>query len=240
MNDPPSPAAHLALVSRSQFGQHGAGSCARMNWATTLLILKVIGAAAVILVALWQLVHFTLQIRLSRRTKRLQHELEMDQASPQFTMDEVKRHVATYVEPDCAQTDPASEFDIAAVVDVRERIFAAMDRAVVDSAQRRHQLVLADSGMGKTSFCLNYLEHLRRERKQEAVFISLAQSDALAKLEAVPRKSRTIALLDALDEDPAAIREGAKRLYEVLEAASDFRSVIVTCRSQFFPTVLSV
>ena len=211
-----------------------------MNWATTLLILKVIGAAAVILVALWQLVHFTLQIRLSRRTKRLQRELEMDQASPQFTVDEVKRHVATYVQPDCAQTDPASEFDISAVVDVRERIFAAMDRAVVDSAQRRHQLVLADSGMGKTSFCLNYLEHLRRERKQEAVFISLAQSDALAKLEAVPRKSRTVALLDALDEDPAAIREGAKRLYEVLEAASDFRSVIVTCRSQFFPTDLAI
>ena len=55
-----------------------------------------------ILVALWQLVHFTMQIRLSRRTKRLQRELEMDQASPQFTVDGVKRHVATYVKPDCA------------------------------------------------------------------------------------------------------------------------------------------
>lgn len=211
-----------------------------IDGATTLLILKVIGAIAAIIVALGKLTHIAMQIRLSRRTKRLQHELELDLASPQFTLDELKRHVATYVEPDCAQTDPASEYDIAAVVDVRESIFAAMDRAVVDSGQRRHQLVLADSGMGKTSFCLNYFQHLRSKRKQEAVFISLAHPDALTKLQAVPKKSRTIALLDALDEDPAAIREGAARLYEVLDAASDFRSVVVTCRSQFFPTDLAI
>ena len=206
-----------------------------------LLALKIAGAVLTILFLAGQIAHLALQLSVTRRAKRLQTLVDRDASVPQFTEEEIRHHLSTYVRPDCAQTDPANETDLAAVTDVREDIFRTVDRFITHSGQRRHQLILADSGMGKTSFCVNYFDHVKRQRPSDgAILLSLAQPDALKKLALVPGKSRAIAILDALDEDPRAIEDGTSRLYEVLEAASDFRAVVITCRSQFFPTDLAI
>jgi hypothetical protein len=41
--------------------------------------------------------------------------------------------------------------------------------------------------------------------------------------------------LDALDEDTKAIENHRSRLTDLLRTASDFRHVMITCRTQFFP-----
>ena len=45
-----------------------------------------------------------------------------------------------------------------------------------------------------------------------------------------------ILLLDALDEDPLAIRDLDGRLATIVEVCQDFRTVLITCRTQFFPS----
>lgn len=90
--------------------------------------------------------------------------------------------------------------------------------------------------MGKTSFCINYYDHLRKKFPNiDVILLSLVQIDALKSLTSVKRPSDSIVILDALDEDPAAIQDGQSRIYEVLQATANFKAVIITCRSQFFP-----
>jgi hypothetical protein len=54
---------------------------------------------------------------------------------------------------------------------------------------------------------------------------------------AVPDAARkkTVLFLDALDEDLKAIDDHRKRLSELIGLSQKFRSVVITCRSQFFP-----
>ena len=89
--------------------------------------------------------------------------------------------------------------------------------------------------MGKTTFCLNYYSHLTKKFPEFYVaLVSLSREDALATIEQVGQKSKTILLADALDEDPNLGADARERLTEILKAAADFRAVIITCRSQFF------
>ncbi|MGB5685211.1 MAG: SUMF1/EgtB/PvdO family nonheme iron enzyme, partial [Candidatus Electrothrix sp.] len=52
---------------------------------------------------------------------------------------------------------------------------------------------------------------------------------------ALPNKGETVLLLDALDEDPKAWKRIRERLLELLQASEDFRRVIISSRTQFFP-----
>src|ERR1700730_16168010 len=75
-----------------------------------------------------------------------------------FTDAEIACAVKNYVEPDCAQTDPANESDMRRVNGngARESMLAAIDRFVAKNGNERHLLVVADEGMGKTALCLNF------------------------------------------------------------------------------------
>lgn len=53
-------------------------------------------------------------------------------------------------------------------------------------------------------------------------------------IKSIKNRSDSLIILDALDEDALAIKDGKKRLYDLLELCDGFRSVIITCRSQFF------
>jgi hypothetical protein len=54
---------------------------------------------------------------------------------------------------------------------------------------------------------------------------------------AVPEadRKRTVLFVDALDEDQKAIVDHRGRLSELIGLSKHFRSVVITCRSQFFP-----
>lgn len=96
-------------------------------------------------------------------------------------------------------------------------------------------MLLADSGMGKTTFALNYFE--RQSRKKGAlgcVVIPLGRTNAVDQIHKVPDQSGKILILDAFDEDADALSGSNGRIQELMSAASDFAAVILTCRSQFF------
>jgi hypothetical protein len=140
-----------------------------------------------------------------------------------------------YLEPYCSNVDPSDREDLRNTVAVREAVLAALDREL-DADDNRHILILGDSGMGKTTLLLNLVsrEQRRRAGARRLALIPLGEPGALDALRAIPAKRETILLLDAFDEDPRAIEDASARVTEIMTAASAFKKVLMTCRTQFF------
>ena len=152
----------------------------------------------------------------------------------QFNKQELEGFLSGYVIPKCAPADPTHKDGEEYMAEIRQSLFEYMDSNVT-KMQRSYHLLLADTGMGKTTFCLNYYTHVRKRFPQIKVsLVSLASKHCDFLIASIVDKSATVLILDALDEDPKALSRGKDRLYEILEIASDFKSVIITCRSQFF------
>src|SRR5436309_15100442 len=94
--------------------------------------------------------------------------------------------------------------------------------------------------MGKTSLLLNYAARHWSSKKRRSEFdlllIPLGQRNVEEQIkQTLPEnRSRTVLLLDALDEDPKAIENHRGRLNALLQATSDFRHILITSRTQFF------
>ena len=107
----------------------------------------------------------------------------------------------------------------------------------------RFYLVLADSGMGKTTFMINlYLQYLEgmqgKENAYEMKLLYLGYPEVDEEIkEWVKQKKdrRTILLLDAFDEDAQAAKDYKKRMDELVGLTKNFREVVITSRTQFFP-----
>jgi len=113
-------------------------------------------------------------------------------------------------------------------------------------------LVLADSGMGKTTFMINlyvqYTSFFNLGRKYKIRLFPFGDARILEQIKKIESKEapQTILLLDAFDEDkkliPPAEPDGLsdderfrRRLDEIIEAVRDFREVVITSRTQYFP-----
>lgn len=182
-------------------------------------------------------------LRRQKQAKLIQDQALWSGTVSDFTREDITDSLKHYVVPDCSQTDPANSADIRKAAGVREPVVRAVDRFIAQS-ENRHLLVLADTGMGKTSFCLNYLAHRNTIRKGDGALacavIPLGRPNALEKIRRIPNPTDTILLLDAFDEDVRAIDNSSARLSELLNQAAEFGTVIVTCRSQFFKNDLSI
>jgi hypothetical protein len=153
-----------------------------------------------------------------------------------YTPEQILFATTYYIESDCQNVDPAGTEDLRRNYAVRENLFKAIDRLLTNQVQYRHTILLADSGMGKTSFVLNY--YARNCRKIwspfKLVIVPLGAQDADNLIEEIPDKSGTVIFLDAFDEDARAIRNHKERLKQILGLTADFRHVLITCRTQFF------
>ena len=114
-------------------------------------------------------------------------------------------------------------------------------------------LILADSGMGKTTFMINlYVAYnsLSNFGKYKIKLFPFGDSRILKQIEEIAKKQddakNTILLLDAFDEYkgllPQQVFDGLndnerfrKCLDEIVELTRDFREVIITSRTQYFP-----
>lgn len=113
-------------------------------------------------------------------------------------------------------------------------------------------LILADSGMGKTTFMINlYFKYNSKWNKKYKIRLIPFGDDRIIKhLEELAgnqeEAKHTILLLDAFDEYkgllPPDIPDGLsdderfrKRLDEIVELTRDFRDVVITTRTQYFP-----
>ncbi|MGA2875952.1 MAG: DUF1566 domain-containing protein [Nitrososphaerales archaeon] len=148
----------------------------------------------------------------------------------------IKQATYNYIEPNCQSVDPSGQEDFRKVIAAKQPAFAALDEILDTESDNTYTIVLADTGMGKTSLLLNYYSRHLRRRKQEfrLALVPLGQQRASEQIEQVQNQDETTLLLDALDEDPQAIGDPRKRLGELLQLAARFRHVVLTCRTQFF------
>jgi len=116
----------------------------------------------------------------------------------------------------------------------------------------RFYIILADSGMGKTTFMINlYMRvisfwNFRRGKKLKIKLLRLGSEDSLSIVKAIEGidMQDTVLLLDALDEDPFIISKSNEisdeeafhnRVSEIIRVTKKFKHVIITCRTQYFP-----
>ncbi len=147
-----------------------------------------------------------------------------------------------YVVPNCQHHNPADYHeDEGARSDLRTPFFDYISKFLEKEITLRnggHQLfILADAGMGKTSVLMMLkLVHLYQfwQPEYDCLLLKLG-TDTLDKLRLHQNKAKTVLLLDALDEDPTAWGRFEQRLSELLLASENFRHVLISCRTQFFP-----
>lgn len=161
-----------------------------------------------------------------------------------YTKHEINHALKNYVPTHCQNVAPAIANDPqsqCAFVTRQLLIPFFINRNIKDSMYRdKFYIILAEAGMGKTTFMLNlyvkYAEKLANTDYQIKIF-PLSFPNAMEEVEAIPAEERanTILLLDAFDEDNEAIKAHQKRLHYILQKVADFKEVVFTCRTQFFP-----
>lgn len=147
-----------------------------------------------------------------------------------------------YIEPYCQQRNPADhDEDEEAVSDVRSPVFETinrfLNRNVTLSGGHNQLFVLADAGMGKTSLLVMIkMMHAASfwPKNYNCELLKLGP-DTISDISKIPNAGRTVLLLDALDEDKNAWGQMESRVIEILDRTKNFRRVIISCRTQYFP-----
>lgn len=169
---------------------------------------------------------------------------------PYYSENEIKNAVKNYVETNCQSVsstisnEPNQTF---AFVPKEKILPFFIDKAFKNSSgDFKYFIILADSGMGKTTFLINLVLTFNKKNrklinyfswtKNQMLLIPLADKDALDIIsdKDINEKRKTILLLDAFDEDTNAVINYRKRMDEILFAVKDYKEVVITCRTQFF------
>lgn len=209
------------------------------KYVTTQPIWVLITEATMILgtVAKWvKPIARTIEWLHTRRAAAIAESLRRKTHVASFSDAEIREAVQQYIIPDASNVDPTDDDDLRNFAFVREGVFAVVERALSTGSNAR-LLILADSGMGKTTLLLNiFARELKKRNKlrREMALVSLGRADADDQIKAVVDKRNTILLMDAFDEDTQAINDHKARLQHVMGLAADFKAVILTCRTQFF------
>lgn len=204
--------------------------------AVSLLVTVIFG----ILSAVAVFHQFSQAVRVWRSRRILEREFGGDF----YSSETIERSTRYYVRPDCSSIDPSEEADLRSLVLSREDLFSVVDRFLEHESPYRHLLLLADSGMGKSSFVLNYYAsnrlRWRGQRRLRFVVVPLGHPNADSYIAAIQEKREVVLLLDAFDEDPSAIADYRARIEQLTELSIPFRRIIITCRTQFFPRAVEI
>jgi hypothetical protein len=116
-----------------------------------------------------------------------------------------------------------------------------LDAILIESNTRRLYCILADSGMGKSTALVNLFTSYINKYKQTTIpfeirILSLADDNVLDNINKIDNQQKTILLLDALDENIEAVENHNIFLAKLEKTFVNFRFVVITCRTQFFPS----
>lgn len=167
--------------------------------------------------------------------------------SPYFTPNDVAKATKFFVQSKY-QTISSTEFDepeTQLLLTPRKNLISLIID-IIDGHKNNdlnYILILADSGMGKTTFMINlYLTYKNKyiwpwySKKKDIVLLPLGAPQCMDIISSIKGKENTVLLLDAFDEDILAIIDYKKRLEEIIARTYEFYKVVFTCRTQFFPT----
>ena len=156
---------------------------------------------------------------------------------------EIRKAITKYYIPTKAQDIDPCEFE-----EIRENNGNFISQLLIPffckeafkkSSQGKYYLILADSGMGKTTFMLRLYRKCLLNRSLQKRYITklipLSQENCLHMIEELENQETTILLLDALDENLEAMKDYESFITELLKITEGFSKVVITCRTQFFP-----
>ena len=164
-----------------------------------------------------------------------------------YSPSELEEAIRYYVNTTAQDTDPSEqdELDPNNVSPSIRSLVRFFTKSVFDNNKNEQKffLVLADTGMGKTTFLINlYLRYSRKwkinpNRLVYAPFGHEQLEDFLSKFVSDPIiASKTIVLLDGFDEDPFIGEDYSHRITEITGKLSSCRAVVITARTQLFPS----
>jgi len=146
-----------------------------------------------------------------------------------------------YVDPQSQEINPANtnveDFNVSRQ-STFEKLNDFFSYETVGNTGNNVLFILSDAGMGKSSLLamiklINLTSFWPREFRCE--LFKLGES-SLTDIKDLQEKRKTVLLLDSLDEDRTALGRVQERILEILDATTGFHKVIITCRTQFFPT----
>lgn len=197
-------------------------------WYNSSNLYSVIGVVTSILsvsIFIWGLIIGVLRLKLKRNQFKYLN-LVVD--------NQTKQSMKYYVPTRAQNIDPCTEEDNG-VQSIK--LIPFFIKHVFKDSQKQYFVILADSGMGKTTFLLKlFLEYYKKVfKKYNIIFIPLSLESSIATIRKIENKPATILLLDGLDEDKYAIEDYNKRLRDIYNETELFYKVIISCRTQFFP-----
>jgi formylglycine-generating enzyme required for sulfatase activity len=171
------------------------------------------------------------------RTHRMQKKLIEKFKGNVYEEQKIRNSLKYYIQPHCQSIDPSGGKEPGSIHCAREDLFASIDGYLRNRTEFKYIIIQADSGMGKSSFLLNYYaRHLLRRRDDFSIeLIPLGVPDADTRIKSIGDKQKKVLLLDALDEDTLALVDYRQRIRELCRMTDEFYKVVLTCRTQFFP-----
>jgi hypothetical protein len=175
---------------------------------------------------------------------------------PQFDLKSIKEATTNYIPTHSQNASPTLEeepgFSNKHVFRQKLIPFLLKDGFNEMRGANKFHIVLADSGMGKTTFMINlYMKYIsfwnfrkRRDTKIKLYRLGYPETLDLVKKIDLDEAKNIILLLDALDEDPFIVSKDEnipneeafiRRVDDIIDVAKNFREVVFTCRTQYFP-----
>jgi hypothetical protein len=93
------------------------------------------------------------------------YETILGKSTKGFEPGVINRATRWYIIPRCQRTDPNATEDSSPPAKT-EKLYGTIDRMLADPANNKFIFLLADSGMGKTSFLLNYSAYHNRAKSR--------------------------------------------------------------------------
>jgi hypothetical protein len=186
----------------------------------------------------WQAIKYAITVR----NKRVLNE----DLAPHFSYNDVLRARKYYIPTKHQSVAPSIDDELGGkyITSPKEELIPVFIKKVFtrNHVGNKFYLILADSGMGKTTFMINLYVKYKNKLKWpfskpgfDIKLFPLGAKDVLEKIKSVGNKSETILLLDAFDEDVLAIADYHNRMKQLLDVVSEFRVIVISCRTQFFP-----
>jgi len=198
------------------------------------LIMAIVGALGTVVGVIWGIVTFFLPSFQEYKNKKY---LEDKLGRGPYDTDTIQRATEYYIRPRCSNMDPSVESEPRYSAIDETDLISVVDFFLQKDNSHRHLLLLADSGMGKSSFVLNYYAynaHLSKRKKQKISIVPLGIPNVNDWIQRAKASDDSVIILDAFDEDIAAIDNFKKRIEDLMEMCQGFKKVIITCRTQFF------
>ncbi len=183
-----------------------------------------------VIVAIVSLSASIARLWINWRRHRTQRILYKDPTLAFYTSEDIEDTTRYYVPPHCSIVDPIQEDELRDIVVERESLFGVVDKFLALDSPHRHLLLLADSGMGKSSFVLNYYSRNQcrsKHKRHHLVVVPLNDPLADDRIAQIADQHDVVLFLDAFDEDVQAIADHRERLAELMEICRPFKRVLI-------------